>query len=270
MKKREIFLYFSHKGKGSNFDNPHGFDHPSARGGHVVTTTEVGTTWTGDSVQDVPIEELFDGTNVGLIDQITRISVVSAGDNTGNRGSGYAATAGVPGGKVARSAADTVAGQVTVLADAAFGAIAGSAGSEKVSIKKHTGSAGDTTNGYTLAAGDEVRVERALKEGEAVVYPADMYIGATYSNATTTVLHFNSMLGKALDDTITVTHNAGKFKEVADLVKACAESNPYKAGMIKVIDLFSDPDIIAGGFNNGHGPSPAHNLGIINCVIAIA
>ena len=64
MKKREIFLYFSHKGKGKNF---HGgtFDHPGANGGHVVTTTEVGTTWNGATThQDVPINELFDGANV--------------------------------------------------------------------------------------------------------------------------------------------------------------------------------------------------------------
>ena len=263
MKKREIFLYFSHKGKGSNFDNPHGHDHPTAGGGHVVTTTEVGTTWNGDTVQDVPIDDLFDRANKGTQDSITRVSVKSAGDNTGNRGSNYAAEPGVPGGKVATTAANTVAGQITILLDAAYpAALAGSAGSEKLRVKKATGSAGDAANGYTLAAGDEVRVERALKEGEAVVYPADMYIGATFSNDTTTVLHFNSMLGKELDDTITVTHAAGKFEGVANLLKACAESNPYKAGMIKVIDLFSDPDIVAG--------HDAEQLGITNCVIAIA
>ena len=70
------------------------------------------------------------------------------------------------------------------------------------------------------------------------------------------------MKGEENDDMITVTHGTGKFKEVADLVKACAESNPYKAGMIKVIDLFSDPDIVAG-----HN---ADDLGITNCVISIA
>ena len=263
MKKREIFLYFSHIGKGSNFNNPHGHDHPTAGGGHVVTTTEVGTTWNGDTLQDVPIDELFDRANKGTQDSITRVSVKSAGDNTDNRGTGYVAEPGVPGGNFATKGSDTVAGQITVLSDDAYlAALAGSAGSEKLRVKKATGSAGDTTHGYTLAAGDEVRVERTLKEGEAVVYPADMYIGATYSNDTTTVLHFNSLLGKELDDTITVTHAAGKFEGVANLLKACAESNPYKAGMIKVIDLFSDPDIIAG--------HDAEQLGITNCVIAIA
>ena len=144
--------------------------------------------------------------------------------------------------------------------DAAYpDALHGSAGAEELRIEK-TGAV--STAGYNLQVGDEVRVERALKEGEAVVYPADMYIGASFSNATTTVLHFNSMLGKALDDTITVTHAAGKFEGVANLLKACAESNPYKAGMIKVIDLFSDPDIIAG--------HDQEQLGITNCVIAIA
>ena len=137
MKKREIFLYFSHKGKGSNYDNPHGHDHPTSSGGHVVTTTEVGTIWNGDVVQDVPIDDLFDGANKGTQDSITRVSVKSAGDNTGNRGSNYTATTVIEGGRVAETAANTVAGQLTVLLDAAYpAALAGSAGSEELRIKK--------------------------------------------------------------------------------------------------------------------------------------
>ena len=258
MKKREIFLYFSHKGKGKNFNGT--FDKPGA-GGHVVTSTEVDSTWAGDSThQDIPISELFDGTNVGTQDSITRVSVESAADNTANRGTSYAAVPGSPGGKFAGTAANTVAGQITVLLDAAYpDALTGSAGAEKLRIEKTTTV---STAGYNLKAGDIVRVERTLKEGEAVVYPADMFIGCSFVDDNNTKIHLNSMLGKALDDTITVTHATGKFKEVANLVKACAESNPYKAGMIKVIDLFSDPDIIAG--------HDADSLGITNCVIAIA
>ena len=155
MKKREIFLYFTQKGKGSNFYNPHGYDHPSASGGHVVTTTEVGTTWNGDAVQDVPIDDIFDRANKGTQGSITRVSVKSAGDNTGNRGSGYTATTEVPGGKVASTAADTVAGQITVLNAAAYpAALAGSAGSEKLRVKKATGSAGDTTRNLMMTGTD--------------------------------------------------------------------------------------------------------------------
>ena len=261
MKKREIFLYFAQPGKASNFDNPHGFDHPTARGGHVVTSTEVSTTWSGATThQDIPISELFNGASKGVQASITRVSVKSASDNTGNRGSAYAATTEVPGGRVAPTPANTVAGQITVLLDAAYpDALAGSAGSELLRIEK-TGASG--TAGYNLQVGDEVRVERALTEGEAVVYPADMYIGCQFVNDTTTRIHFNSMKGEEFDDMLTVTHDAGKFKEVANLMKACAESNPYKAGMIKVIDLFNDPDIIAG--------HDADDLGITNLGISIA
>lgn len=257
MKKREIFLYFSHKGKGFN------------GGGHTVTSTEVGTTWaasSGDVLQNINIAELFDGANKGTVGSITEVTVESAVDATGVRGSDYTATPASPGGKFATTAADVVVGQVTVLAAASYAAtLGGSAGSEEIKIKKLASTAastGSNDHGYNLAAGDIVRVKRALKEGEAVVYPADMLIGCSFVDDNNTKIHFNSMKGEENDDVITVTHGTGKFKEVADLVKACAESNPYKAGMIKVIDLFSDPNIVAG-----HN---ADDLGITNCVISIA
>jgi hypothetical protein len=250
MKKRENFLYFSQLGK--------------QKLTYRVTATNVGTDWNGDALQTVAVDSLFDRANKGTVGSIVDVRVKSAVAAEDVRGTDYTDTPTVNGATPA-AADDVVVGQTTILETEAYDtALTGSAGSEVMSIHKPTGSShGDTAHGYLLAAGDEIKVERVIKEGEAVIYPADMYIGASFSSDTVTVLHFNSMNGKERDDTITVTHATGKYKEVADLVQRCAEANPFtKGGFIRVIDLFSDPNVIA--------THDQDELGITNCVIAIA
>lgn len=278
MIKKENYLFFAAPAVG-------------AQGDEIITITTVDSQSQTQTNQDINISAAFDGTTQGVTDDIREVLVVSKTTSTGERGSVYGKLdekeiaeigssfergskaeviykqalgtftdrSGYP--LAGATQADVVAGQVTILERGAF-AVSGSAGSESLRIDK-VGQ--DAVNGYDITAGDVVVIIRSPKANEAVVYPADKFLGISLTSETVSVLHFKSIVGKEKDDTITITHTSGKRDLIHDMMVTALEADPYpgRGNVIKVIDLFND-------FVLTDKSSSAVNMGITSAVIAIA
>tara|TARA_R100000231_G_C5317463_1_gene162378 strand:+ start:731 stop:1417 length:687 start_codon:yes stop_codon:yes gene_type:complete len=171
-----------------------------------------------------------------------RVTITSAGDNTGNRGSDYAS-------------ADTVAGDTTILEPEAL-----TISSNDMVIANV---AGDAQEGYDIKVGDIVTVELLPAKGNLGAFRADRFLSAHANSDTETEITFKAADGQAADDTITFTHaddDGVTFRAIANAFAEAAAGNFVNSGSsIVAFDAFSD-DII----------SSLRGLGITNMLIASA
>jgi len=94
----------------------------------------------------------------------------------------------------------------------------------------------DSANGYNFEA-DTVTVTFKPGNETCVAYPVSELKAIKATDDTTTVIHFNSIKGDSTDDTITLTHAAGKFDRVCRMINdACNFKSPHTGGLVRVID----------------------------------
>jgi hypothetical protein len=150
-----------------------------------------------------------------------KVTITSAGANTGNRGSDY-------------TNANTTAGEVTVLEIEAL-----SISSNDMVIANVSG---DAQEGYTIKAGDIVTVELKPTEGNQAAFRADKLLSIHTNSDTETEITFAASNGSAADDTVVLTHpdgNGAEFKILADYIYQACNANKTKGGgnMITVCDI---------------------------------
>ena len=249
--KKENFLYFTHK---------------RDKRSYTVTSTNTGTDWNGDD----------ENQTFNLADSNNGVDTLTAGEidvfithkndksESSKVGSGYNNGAGTVAGKPSGSAVATFAAGERVKLESGSYSLGGGGRAETLTIDKQDGDNADTTNGYNLEVGDIVEVEFEPIAGTAVVYPADMFLGATGTNATTTVLKFKAKEGVNDGvDTVTLTHAAtvatnkgamSGFAYISNMMAAVCEAGPHTKGdFIEVVDMYDD--IFFG--------DPAHNEVVI-------
>jgi len=236
--KKENFLYFTHKRKTCTY---------------TVTTTNVETDWNGaDEDQTISLANHSNGVDTLTAGQID-VFVTHKNDKSESSlvGSGYNDGAGVgPAGKPTGSAVATfVAGEKVKLAAGSY-SVGGTRG-ETLTIDKQNGDNADTTNGYNLEVDDVVTVVFEPIAGTAVVYPADMFLGAKGASTTSTVLMFKAKEGVNDGvDTVTLTHAAtvstnkgamSGFAYISNMMAAVCEAGPHTKGdFIEVVDMYDD------------------------------
>ncbi len=235
--KKENFLYFTHKRNKFQY---------------TVTATNTATTWNGaDENQTFDISASGNGVDTLTAGQID-VFVTHANDKGESSlvGSGYNDGAGIINGKASGSAVATFkAGERVKLAAGSY-SLGGTRG-ETLTIDKQNGDNADTTNGYNFETGDVVEVEFEPVAGTAVVYPADMFLGAKGASTTSTVLMFKAKEGVNDGvDTVTLTHAAtvatnkgamSGFAYISNMMAAVCEATPkMKGDFIEVVDMYDD------------------------------
>ena len=236
--KKENFLYFSHKRKKCRY---------------TVTAANATSDWDSDGeTQTISLTSSSNGVdslNAAEFD----VFITHKNDKNSESsvvGSAYNTAAGVLAGKPSGTAAGSfVAGERVKLASAAY--TVGGTRNETLTIKKANHTGGDTTNGYNLETGDIVEVEFEPIAGTAVVYPADMFLGAKGASTTSTVLMFKAKEGVNDGvDTVTLTHAAtvstnkgamSGFAYISNMMAAVCEAGPHTKGdFIEVVDMYDD------------------------------
>lgn len=93
----------------------------------------------------------------------------------------------------------------------------------------------DTTNGYTLVAGDIVTV--TLQQGleTCAMYPVSGLMSVTPGATGSTVFNFKSLKADGTADTFTIAHADGKYEEIVNAMNAI-QMGKDKGGIVKVID----------------------------------
>lgn len=93
----------------------------------------------------------------------------------------------------------------------------------------------DTTNGYTLVAGDIVTV--TLQQGleTCAMYPVSGLMIVTPGATGSTVFNFKSLKADGTADTFTIAHADGKYEEIVNAMNAI-QMGKDKGGIVKVID----------------------------------
>ena len=235
--KKENFLYFTHKRN---------------RFTHDVTATNVGTDFNGaDENQTFDISTGGNGVDTLTAGQID-VFITHANDKSGESlvGSGYNDGAGTISGSASGSAVATFkAGEKVKLAAGSY-SVGGTRG-ETLTIDKQNGDNADTTNGYNLEAGDKIDVKFEPIAGTAVVYPADIFLGAKGASTTSTVLMFKAKEGVNDGvDTVTLTHNAtvttnkgamSGFAYISNMMAAMCEATPVTKGdFLEVVDMYDN------------------------------
>tara|TARA_R100001015_G_C4595992_1_gene151198 strand:- start:54 stop:737 length:684 start_codon:yes stop_codon:yes gene_type:complete len=222
----ENFLYFR------KF-RPATFSHTATAGTQNFTITGVG----GDDIDDIT--------------EIASATVTAADAANSNIGSAYTAISGI--------------GQVTSLTMP--GALDNTAVNNSVvtvALMNGGGGTEDTANGYNLETGDIVTV--TLQQGleTSLAYPVSRLKGINQGSANTeTVLHFAALKNTAADDTITLTHTAGKFEDIAKAINDAANGYAKEGKLISVID---------GGEGRTGGAAVMHELkdaGITSMVFSL-
>ena len=95
----------------------------------------------------------------------------------------------------------------------------------------------DADSGYTLESGDKVVMTFQQGLETSFAYPVDRLIGVNQGSANTeTVIHFKSMKGDANDDTITLTHTAGKYEQIVKAINDACNGYPKEGKLVSVID----------------------------------
>jgi hypothetical protein len=95
----------------------------------------------------------------------------------------------------------------------------------------------DADSGYTLESGDKVLI--TLQQGleTSFAYPVSRLKGVNQGSANTeTVLHFDSIKNDSTDDTVTLTHTAGKFETIVKALNDACNGYPKEGKLISVID----------------------------------
>ena len=171
-----------------------------------------------------------------------KVTITSAGANTGNRGSDYAS-------------ADTVAGDVTVLEIEAL-----SISSNDMVIANVSG---DAQEGYTIKAGDIVTVELKPSKGNQAALRADRFLSVHANSDTETEVTFKAADGAAQDDTVAFTHaddDGVTFRAIANYFAEASTLNFVNSGSMVIAfdaELNDIPQELAG-------------LGITNMLLATA
>ena len=237
--KKENFLYFTHKRNKLT---------------HTVTAANVDTDFNGaDENQTFSIATGGNGVDTLTAGQID-VFITHANDKGEYTlvGSGYNDGAGVlvATGRASGSAVATYkAGERVKLAAGSY-SVGGTRG-ETLTIDKQNGDNADTTNGYNVVAGDKIDVEFEPIAGTAVVYPADIFLGAKGASTTSTVLMFKAKEGVNDGvDTVTLTHaatvatnkgNMSGFAYISDMMAAVCEATHFSKGdFIEVVDMYDD------------------------------
>lgn len=95
----------------------------------------------------------------------------------------------------------------------------------------------DTDSGYTLESGDKVVMTFQQGLETSFAYPVHRLIGVNQGSANTeTVIHFKAMKNDANDDTITLTHTAGKYEQIVKAINDACNGYPREGKLISVID----------------------------------
>jgi|21_taG_2_1085346.scaffolds.fasta_scaffold04514_5 hypothetical protein len=235
--KKENFLYFTHKRN---------------KFSHDCTATNTGTDWNAvDELQTFDISASGNGADTLTVGEID-VFITHANDKDEESlvGSAYNDGAGVLNGRVSGSAVATFkAGERVKLAAGSY-SLGGTRG-ETLTIDKQNGNSADSTNGYNLETGDLIEVEFEPIAGLACIWPADMFLGMTGTNTTTTVLKFRAHVGVNDDvDEVTLTHSAtvatnkgamSGFAYIANMMAAVCEATPKTKGdFIEVVDMYDD------------------------------
>jgi len=194
-----------------------------------------------------------------------RIVIKAAAGTTGDRGAAY--THDFYTGAAFAAAADPAAGDVTELNAAGWDV----ANTNQITV---VGSGG--TAFYDIQNTDKLWVEQtaqlataALPVGtittaycapmknfigaDTIAYAQEHYDGTALDR---TILSFKSTVGDATDDTIVLTHTAGKYKAIMEALEEIANSNNYTEA-----HTFFDLDL------DGNEIHYRPNLGIVGCFI---
>jgi len=97
---------------------------------------------------------------------------------------------------------------------------------------------------------------------EALLVPVSAYRGCDPAGATTTTFFFEDVEGAAGRESITLTHDSGKNKDVINAMVVIMNSGPHSDGFVVAADLNvagGDATIINSAFNG---------LGVSACAIA--
>ena len=97
---------------------------------------------------------------------------------------------------------------------------------------------------------------------EALLVPASTYRGCDPGGTTTTAFYFEDVQGAASRETITITHDANKNKEVIDGMVQLMNSGPHSDGFVVAVDMN------VGGGDAATIAAPLQGLGITTCAIA--
>ena len=95
----------------------------------------------------------------------------------------------------------------------------------------------DADSGYTLESGDQVVMTFGQGLETSFAYPVSRLKGVNQGSANTeTVIHFDSVKNDNTDDTITLTHTAGKFETIVKALNDACNGYPKDGRLISVID----------------------------------
>lgn len=189
----------------------------------TITSTNV-TNWAnidqGSATSFMEITGLG-GDDIDSETEIASVTVTAVGINS-NVGSNYSGGAVVAGEVVTLDLGDAV-----------------DINNSKLRIEPASGSGSgankDTTNGYTLVAGDIVTV--TLQQGleTCAMYPVSGLMSVTPAATGSTVFNFKSLKANGTIDTFTVAHANGKYEEIVNAINAI-QMGKDKGGIVKVID----------------------------------
>ena len=171
-----------------------------------------------------------------------RVTITSAGANTGNRGSDYAS-------------ANTVAGDTTILEPEAL-----TISSNDMVIANVSG---DAQEGYDIKVGDIVTVELLPAKGNQGAFRADRLLSVHANSDTETEVTFKAADGSNSDDTVTFTHaddDGVTFRAIANYFAEAANGNFVNSGAC-VIAFDAEANVI---------PQQLRGIGITNMLIASA
>ena len=169
-----------------------------------------------------------------------KVTITSAGANTGNRGSDY-------------TNANTTAGEVTVLEIEAL-----SISSNDMVIANVSG---DAQEGYTIKAGDIVTVELKPAKGNQGALRADRLLSVHANSDTATEVTFKAADGGAADDNVTFTHaddDGVTFRAIANYFAEASTLNFVNSGSM----------VIAFDAELNDIPQELGGLGITNMLLA--
>tara|TARA_Y100000361_G_scaffold119933_1_gene111491 strand:+ start:436 stop:1122 length:687 start_codon:yes stop_codon:yes gene_type:complete len=171
-----------------------------------------------------------------------KVTITSANDNTGNRGSDY-------------TNANTTAGEVTTLEIEAL-----SISSNNMLIANVSG---DAQEGYDIKAGDIVTVELLPAKGNQGAFRADRLLSVHANSDTETEVTFKAADGSAGDDTVTFTHaddDGVTFRAIANYFAEASTLNFVNSGSC----------VIAFDAELNDIPQELRGIGITNMLLASA
>ena len=225
MKKRENFLLLLGAGKIEMDKN--------------VLASDV-SSWTGGT-QPISADSLY-GAAQGR--HVMNVRVISGSNRTSGVGSAYLNKDGA-----------ISKGQHVDLAASGY-TVSGSAGAEKVNVKKITGTGSSAANGYTLAEDDRVEIYKGFQSDDGLaIRPSDMFAGTNYDHARGEYfITFYSILGEQAVDTFRINgiDTMEKARLMDDVVAMAVEAKPHTRGMITTIvdlhksEIFRNPYLADG------------------------